>query len=96
LLAAASVDCHLREYFRLRLYDGEDVRRRQRVDEVTGDLAVSRQQRAAAHGADKDIFLRERAGELDAGEVTRGMEIKMINWAKASMSWRQKACQYDL
>jgi hypothetical protein len=49
-----SVDCHLRDGFRLRWNDGE-VRRTQCADGVMGDLVTSRQQRAAAQGADRDM-----------------------------------------
>ena len=55
LVAAASVDCHLREGFRLRSSDIEGVRRRQRVDDGKRDLVLRRQQRAATHGADRDM-----------------------------------------
>ena len=69
LVAAASVDCHLREGFRLRSSDVEDARRRQRVDDGKGDLVLRRQQHAAKCGADKDIIQAVTSVEIRSDNV---------------------------
>lgn len=48
----------------------EDVRRRQRIDEATGDLDARRQQRAAVHGVGRDIMLEEMLGEFVENEAS--------------------------